>query len=405
MHTTLTLLNPETQPNVSAPSLTGARILVLMPSIPIHGMERANLRIMQLLRERGAHIRCVTEATYGKALQQEVEQIGCEWSAAPFSKRLYLSKQPHEMFAVLHAWKQTSQCIDAIYRRYRPTHIYVTNLNYFLYALPLLWRTRCPVILRLPNPPDAGLPRHKQYLFDLIWRHGVARICHAIVCNSQYTASRVTALGIDTAKLRIIYNLAPDANEPTTSDAPPTDPDHWNIVYLGRIQPAKGIRELFEVALRMVAERSDIDFYFAGEHHWQNPFAAGLIREVIERRLQTRLYFLGHIQDVFGLMHQCDIHVLPSMTESFPNVVLEAKHMRLPSVVFPAGGMPEAVTHQTDGYVCRQKTADALYEGIRYFIDDPARLEAAGAAAQDSLKRFSRTVIGRAWAEVFHIHG
>ncbi len=237
----------------------------------------------------------MTETTYGEALQREVETIGCEWSAAPFAQRLYLSKQPREMLAVLRAWRQTSRQVHAIYRRYRPTHIYVTNLNYFLYALPILWQTRCPVILRLPNPPDTDLPRHKQRLFNLIWRHGVGRICDTIVCNSKYTASRVADLGIDTAKLRIIYNVPPDADEPKASDAPPVDPDHWNIVYLGRIQPAKGVQTLFEVARRMVAERSDIDFYFAGEHHWQNPFATSLIREIIERRLQNRVHVLGHI--------------------------------------------------------------------------------------------------------------
>ncbi len=396
MHTSLARRNI-----AAAPVLAGTRILVLMPSIPIHGMERANLRIMQLLREHGAHMLCVTEATYGDALKREVEQIGGECAAAPFAQRLHLTKNPRNMLGVLQAWKTTSLRVRAIYRRYRPTHIYVTNLDYFLYALPMLWQVYCPVILRLPNPPDSNLARPKQGLTNLIWRHAVGRICDTIVCNSKHTASRVETLGIATSKLRLIYNVAPDPKKPQVSDAPPVDPDHWNIVYLGRIHAAKGVRELFDVALRMVGERPDVDFYFAGEHHWQNPFAAGLIREVIERGLQTRLHFLGHIEDVFGLLRQCDLHVLPSLTESFPNVVLEAKCMGLPSVIFPSGGMPEAVTHGTDGYVCHQKTAVALYDGIRYFIDNPALLDTAGCAARSSLSRFSRATIAQAWVDVF----
>ncbi|ETX05431.1 MAG: hypothetical protein ETSY2_22960 [Candidatus Entotheonella gemina] len=395
MHTSLTQRSI-----AAAPVLSETRILVLMPSIPIHGMERANLRIMQLLREHGAHMLCVTEATYGEALQREIERIGGEWAAAPFAQRLHLTKSPRNMLSVLQAWKNASQRVREIYQRYQPTHIYVTNLNYFLYALPMLRQVYCPVILRLPNPPDTDLARLKQGLTNLIWRYAVGRICDTIVCNSKHSATRVEALGIAPSKLRTIYNVAPDPQKPQASDAPPVDPDHWNIVYLGRIHAAKGVRELFDVALRMVRERSDIDFYFAGEHHWKNPFATGLIREVIERGLQTRLHFLGHIQDIFGLLRQCNLHVLPSLTESFPNAVLEAKRMGLPSVIFPSGGMTEAVTHRTDGYVCHQKTAAALYEGIRYFIDDPARLGSAGKAAQSSLTRFSRTTIAQAWADV-----
>ncbi|PON15179.1 hypothetical protein C2W62_25220 [Candidatus Entotheonella serta] len=385
-------------------ALSGARILILMPSIPIHGMEQSNLRIMQLLRERGAHILCVTEATYGGALQQEVEQIGGEWTPAPFAQRLYFARNPRDMLSVLQAWKRTSQRVRTIYQRYRPTHIYVTNLDYFLYALPMLRHVDCPVIFRLPNPPDTDLSRFKQGLVNLIWRHAVGRVCHTIVCNSQHSARRVEALGIAPGKLRIIYNVAPDPKTPSVSDAPLVDPDHLNIVYLGRIRPAKGLRELFEVGLRLVAEHADIDFYFAGEHHWQNPFAAGLIREVIERDLQTRLHFLGHIEDVFGLLKQCDLHVLPSLTEaeSFPNVVLEAKRMGLPSVIFPSGGMPEVITHRTDGYRCHHKTAAALYDGIRYFIHAPSRLHLAGQAARSSLTRFSRATIAQAWEDVFY---
>ncbi|ETW98281.1 MAG: hypothetical protein ETSY1_19360 [Candidatus Entotheonella factor] len=396
MHTSLT------QRSTTATSaLSGKRILVLMPSIPIHGMERANLRIMQLLRERGAHLLCVTEATHGQTLQREVEQIGGECAAAPFAKRLHVTKHPWDMLRVVHAWTQTSQQVRAIYQRYHPTHIYVTNLHYFLYAWPMLRQVRCPVILRLPNPPDRALTGLKQGVAHWIWRHAVGRICDIIVCNSKHTAGRVEALGITPAKLRIIYNVAPDPHQPQASDAPPVDPDHWNIVYLGRIHAAKGVQELFHAALRLVGERPDIDFYFAGEHHWQNPFASGLIRDVIERGLQTRLHFLGHIQDVFGLLKQCNLHVLPSLTESFPNAVLEAKRMGLPSVIFPSGGMPEAITHCTDGYICRHKTTAALYDGIRYFIDDPARLNAAGEAARSSLTRFSRTTIAQAWVNVF----
>lgn len=398
MHTSLAQSSIAT-----ASMLSGTRILVLMPSIPIHGMERANLRIMRLLRERGAHMLCVTEATYGGALQREVEQIGGEWAAAPFAKRLHVAKTPWGMLGVLQTWKHTSQRVRAIYQRYQPTHIYVTNLNYFLYALPMLWQVRCPVILRLPNPPDTELPWLKQGVVNLLWRHAVGRICNTIVCNSKHSARRVAALGIAPSKLRIIYNVAPDPQAPKVSDAPPVDPDHFNIVYLGRIRPAKGLRELFDVALRMVAERSDIDFYFAGEHHWQNPFATGLIREVIERGLQTRLHFLGHIEDEFGLLRQCNLHVLPSLTgaESFPNAVLEAKRMGLPSVIFPSGGMPEAIAHGTDGYICCDKTAAALYDGIRYFLDDLTRLGTAGEAARSSLTRFSHPTIAQAWVDVF----
>ena len=57
--------------------------------------------------------------------------------------------------------------------------------------------------------------------------------------------------------------------------------------------------------------------------------------------------------------------------------------------------------HLVDGYICREKSVQGLYEGIRYFLDDAAVLKAAGKAAKQSLERFSRQRVADEWADVF----
>src|SRR5581483_11951374 len=113
--------------------------------------------------------------------------------------------------------------------------------------------------------------------------------------------------------------------------------------------------------------------------------------------------FCGVIEDVFGLLAGCDLHVCPSVSanESLPNVILEAKAARLPSIVFPTAGLREAVTHLQDGYVCPEPSHQALYEGIRYFLEHPEAATAMGHAARQSLERFSRERAAEEWASVF----
>lgn len=387
--------------------LVGVRILVIMPSVPVQGMERSNLQIMKMVRERGADVLFITERTYGGKIRREVEWIGCSWTTATFitsfEERLHLTKNPREIAAVLKAWGRAAWEIDRIYKEYRPTHIYLTNLDCFLYGLPTMLRAKEPVILRLPNPPAKELPRAKQRLYNWIWRYVLKPACNVIVCNCQYTVKQLEKAGVRAEKRKVIYNCLPERECTDTSDAPKVNSGQFNIVYLGRIRPGKGVKELYEVALGIICERDDVDFYFAGEYDWLNPFAESLIREVRGMGLGKRLQFIGEIQDVFGLLSQCDLHVCPSTSpgESFPNVLLEAKSQGLPSVVFPTAGIPEAMNHRVDGYICRDKSAQALYEGIRYFLDNPAALKAAGEAAKGSLKHFSRERISDQWAEVF----
>lgn len=389
--------------------LVGARILVIMPSIPIQGMERANLQIMKMMRERGADVLFVTERTYGGKVRNEVERIGCRWTAASFisafEERLHLTRNLREMAAVLYAWGKAAWEIDQIYKKYKPTHIYIANLNYFLYALSILWRAQEPVVFRIPNLSHRSLPIMKQLLYTWIWRYCVVPVCDVIVCNSQYTRSQLEKVGVKPEKARVIYNCVPERVSLGESDAPNVNPNHFNIVYLGRIRPEKGVEELYDVALRIVRDRDDVNFYFAGEREWRNPFAEALSQELWVKNLETRIQFTGEIMDVFGLLSRAHVHVLPSMMESFPNAVLEAKSHGVPSVVFPSGGIPEAVTHLVDGYICREKSAQALYEGIRYFLDDPVALKSAGEAAKQSLARFSRERIADEWADVFKSMG
>src|SRR5438093_13392572 len=103
--------------------LCGVRILVVMLSIPVQGMERANLQIMKMMRERGADVLFITERTYGGRVQCEVARIGCRWTTAPFAGHLHLTKNPREMLAVIWAWAKAAWEINRIYRQYEPTHI------------------------------------------------------------------------------------------------------------------------------------------------------------------------------------------------------------------------------------------------------------------------------------------
>ena len=95
-------------------------------------------------------------------------------------------------------------------------------------------------------------------------------------------------------------------------------------------------------------------------------------------------------------MHE--IHAAPSVfNEPFGVTVLEAKLAGIPSVVFPSGGLMETVSDGVDGYVCKGKNADALYDGLSYYLNDPRLAHRHGEAARASLERFSRETIGLEW--------
>jgi glycosyltransferase involved in cell wall biosynthesis len=387
-------------------TLGGSRVLVVMPSIPVQGMERANLEIMRVLRRRGADVLVVTERTHGQRVQRAVEQAGARWVAVRitdvYEERLHLTWRLPEQLGVLKAWARAAWGIWRTAGSYRPTHVYVTNLSYGLYALLVLVSTRAKVVFRLPNPPTPAGRGHKQRLARWLWRRCL-RLADVVVCNCQYTAALARREGVAGERLRLIHNIVPLAVARDIGDAPRLDPQRFTVVYLGRIRPEKGITELVSAATRLVAERPDVDFVLAGEYAWKNDFARDVIGRLEVEGLAARIRFVGEVQDVHGLLDQCQLHVCPSTSanESFPNVVLEAKAHGVPSVVFPTGGLPEAVTHLVDGYVCPERSAASLYDGLKFFVDDASALRKAGEAAKASAACYSPERIGDLWADVF----
>ena len=137
----------------------------------------------------------------------------------------------------------------------------------------------------------------------------------------------------------------------------------------------------------------------------------GHFREAVRRRaraddLVRRVRFLGQREDVPALMAEASVHCIPSrpeQKEGFTVVTLEAKRAGLPSVVTRSGALPEMVRHTVDGWICSDVTAEAIAEGLVYFLSDPARAKRAGdeAMARRSQSAYSRDRFSAEWAEVF----
>jgi glycosyltransferase involved in cell wall biosynthesis len=388
----------------STGALIGLRLLAIMPSIPLHGMERANLEIMRLVRERGAHVLFVTEATWGQRVQAAVEARGCEWTTVSllrsYEERLHLTARPLEMAGVARAWMRAAHRLLDICGDYRPTHIYVTNLTFFLYAVPAILRSRVPVIFRVPNPPESEERGFKPAVRAALWRLTVA-LSDVVVCNSHYSLKRLATRGLAPGRVRVIYPCLPQRPRLDCSDAYSVSAGRFTVLYLGRIRPEKGVDKLVDAARRIIPEFPDVDFLLVGDHAWRNDFAVRLRRQIVTAGLDERVRILDEIEDVPGLLKRCQLHVMPSIREPFGIVVLEAKSQGVPSVVFPTGGMLETVTHLVDGYVCRERSAEALVEGIRFFLEDDVARRTMGAAACQSLERYSPDVIADQWSDVF----
>ena len=375
------------------------RVLVVMPSIPLHGMERANVQIMRLMRRAGFDVLCITESGWGHSVAKAVEDADCDQKGIRLGRTIRVPRGFFEALSLGLYWMKTSRQIHAIFRQYKPTHLYITTFSFFLLAYPLPGRAGIQTIFRLPNPPDLELHGWRRFISGILWRRFIIPRCDILVCNSSYSRDRLRKLAGTTTKIEVIYNSCPVRIDLDTSDAPRLSSDRFNVVYVGRIQKSKGVDLLYEAAKILVDKYSFVDFYLAGQHSWQNPFAESLIAENDSSERRCRISFLDQIEDVPGLLRQAKVHVCPSTSpsESFPNVVLEAKNAGIPSVVFDTAGLIEAVRDGSEGFICERKTVECLVRTIERYIEEPDLVTIHGKAARDSLDRYQEMHIQDAW--------
>jgi glycosyltransferase involved in cell wall biosynthesis len=100
--------------------------------------------------------------------------------------------------------------------------------------------------------------------------------------------------------------------------------------------------------------------------------------------------FAGFRDDVWELLHLCDVVVMPSHCEPFGNVAVEAGAAARALVATRVGGIPEIVRDGETGLLVPARAPAALAGAVAPLLADPGRRAALGARARaDVQARFS----------------
>jgi glycosyltransferase involved in cell wall biosynthesis len=97
--------------------------------------------------------------------------------------------------------------------------------------------------------------------------------------------------------------------------------------------------------------------------------------------------FIPSTPDVAGIFPAIDVFVLPSLSEGFPNALMEAMACGCCVLASDVGGNPELVQNGVTGLLFPSRDRDALVEGLLKVIDDAALRQRLGSAAAETVSR------------------
>ena len=157
------------------------------------------------------------------------------------------------------------------------------------------------------------------------------------------------------------------------SNAARQEKNAFTFVFVGRIVRDKGVNELVSAFVRLHDECPSVRLILVGPTEDDLdpvlPRTHRLIKEC------DAIETMGSQKDVRPFYEQSDALVFPSYREGFPNVVIEAGAMDLPSIVTDINGSREIIVDGKNGCIIPPRDANALYEAMKWMVEHPQDVE------------------------------
>jgi glycosyltransferase involved in cell wall biosynthesis len=363
--------------------MTRLTVLHLIDSFHQGGTERQAVQLMRLLHETGRYNVRVACLNGDGVLRREVERL----NPGPIEEFRLVSFHHPSTAAQLRRFVALlkSLRVDLLH-----AHDFYTNI--FGMAGGLL--ARVPARIASRRETDPGRSKAQRFVdrraFDA---------AHAVVVNADAIRRDLTRHGVRDAKIHTVYNgvdmsrlAAPVSSSrrdtlasfgiPAGEHAP-----RLLITILANLRLAiKDHPTFLRAAARVQAAVPDAGFIVAGEGELVDPMRQ-LARDL---GIEDRVFFTGACLRVPELLSISDVCVLSSLSEGFPNVIVEYMASGRPIVSTDVGGAAEAIVDGRTGYLVQRGDAARMAERIVDLLrDEPMRTAMGTLGRATALEKFS----------------
>ena len=142
------------------------------------------------------------------------------------------------------------------------------------------------------------------------------------------------------------------------------------LLYIGALNQRKGLPELLEAyrLLRRNGIKLQLDFIGFGD-----------LEDEIRRQIDLSdwhdsVHLLGRIENPLPYLADSDLLIVPSLFDSYPNVILEAFHTGTPVIGSSTGGIPEIIG--SDKYLFKAGNVETLAAAVEKLCDSESYSDA-----------------------------
>lgn len=282
--------------------------------------------------------------------------------------------------------------IIKVFRKEKPYVVHSMTPKAGLLCMMAAWMTRVPLRIHtftgLVFPSTTGLKRRILMLTDRI-----TCLCatHVIpegegvkndLQDNHITRKAMQVLGYGNVRGVDMnyYSRRPDVMELANKLR---DENLTTFLFVGRIGRDKGLEELCKAFDILWKERKDTRLWVVGmDDSLADPITPET-RNLMENHERIEAVGMKRDTELLTYYAAADCFVLPSYREGFPNTVLEAGALDLPSIVTDINGSREIIVEGENGVIIPTHDTNALYKAMKTMVDKPQQRKAMASKARD----------------------
>jgi glycosyltransferase involved in cell wall biosynthesis len=216
--------------------------------------------------------------------------------------------------------------------------------------------------------------------------------CDGVITAGNRVREWLLPLGLSDQRIKTIYY----GDTPLRPD-PPGDasvvrrrlniPENVLVMtLLGRTQRVKGHRVLLEALTDL--QRPSLHLLLLIKDPKEFPEELLEIQRFIDdHNLRSQVTLSGFQPNLAEVLAVVDLGVIPSLdSEINCRVAVEFFSLGLPVLAFPTGTLPDLIEHPITGYLCPEKSREALARGIDWMLADRKRLTEIGRRGNDAYR-------------------
>jgi glycosyltransferase involved in cell wall biosynthesis len=308
----------------------------------------------------------------GQELNDVIESEKCKHFTVPFTRKITIIK---DLYATYKLYR--------ILRREKPDIVHTHTPKAGIVGMLASYFARVPARLHtVAGLPLVEITGFKRFILNFVER--LTYRCSTMVYPNSFGLKEIILKNRFTRKnkLRIIGNGSSNGIDTSYFDSElfsslenntlkselGVKSNDFVFIFVGRVVSDKGINELVEAFDRFCLLEQDIKLLIVGP----------LEDELDPLNKQTKL-LINNNDNIISVGYQNDVRpyfaisnslVFPSYREGFPNVVMQAGAMGLPSIVSDINGCNEIIENNINGLIIRVKSVQTIYDAMIKITSD-----------------------------------